>query len=270
MMKNILSCSSHCYSRYSFDRALAGIVRAGLQYVEVAAVPGHTEHVKPEAMDRKQMREAGRHIRSFGLEISGISGHCNLASSEGTGLFLKRIEFAYENEVKYVISAEGMIKSEGDKDNFFYNMENIASQAGRRGITVCLETHGGILGNADECKKTLERIGSEHVKLNYDPANLIYFEGRRPERDMAKAIAHIGYFHIKDKLEGKGVWNFPAIGDGNIDFKMLLGKLYKNRYDGPLSFEIEFTEKGSGSPEEVDLAVAKSTAYINNVLRKTV
>ena len=46
--------------------------------------------------------------------------------------------------------------------------------------------------------------------------------------------------HLKDKRGGKGDWDFPAPGDGTIDFAGILGLLEAGGYDGPLSVEIEF------------------------------
>ncbi len=46
--------------------------------------------------------------------------------------------------------------------------------------------------------------------------------------------------HLKDKRGEGRVWDFPAIGEGHIDFKAVLGTMEKGGFKGPLSVEIEF------------------------------
>ena len=266
MMKNIISCSTHCYNKFSFERALEGIAGVGIEYVEIGAIPGHCEHVRPELLNKEEMLEVKRKIEQYGLKPSSISGHCDLTTQKGVELFKKRIDFAYNIGVNIINTAEGHVKSDEEEESFFCNIREISKYLEERCITACLETHGGILGTSKDLRRTLERIGSERVKVNYDPANLIYFVGKRPEDDIIEIVEHIGHFHIKDKLEGQGVWNFPAVGDGYIDFDLIFDVLYKNNYEGPLSFEIEFVEKGPDTPEEVDQALAKSCEHIKRIM----
>jgi L-ribulose-5-phosphate 3-epimerase len=39
---------------------------------------------------------------------------------------------------------------------------------------------------------------------------------------------------------GKGDWDFPAIGEGHVDFARVLEILRGTGYDGPYSVEVEF------------------------------
>jgi len=66
------------------------------------------------------------------------------------------------------------------------------------------------------------------------------------------------HVHLKDKLgEGK-VWNFPAIGEGDIDFARVLGILDKGGYTGPVSVEIEFVGEPWPPLAEVNRAMRAS------------
>jgi sugar phosphate isomerase/epimerase len=266
-MKNILGCSTHCYSKFSFERALQGIADTGVKYVEVGAIPGHCDHVKPEEMDKSQMKDVKRKIESYGLKPLSISGHCDLTTQKGVGLFKKRVDLACELEVRTVNTIAGHAESPEEEEAFFDNMKGIIKYLEERNITAAIETHGGIMGLSKDCRKTMERINSEFVRVNYDPANAIYFVGARPEEDIKGIVDYIAHFHIKDKLEGKGVWNFPATGDGYIDFEKLFAVLLRSNYNGPVSFEIEFTPRGPQSPEEVDLAIEKSVRHIIGIMK---
>ena len=68
--------------------------------------------------------------------------------------------------------------------------------------------------------------------------------------------------HLKDKAGQQKEWNFPALGDGEIDFSEIFEILKENENRCPFSIEIEFTEKGAGDLKEIDEAVKKSALYL--------
>ena len=47
-MENILACTTNTYHNFSLEDALREIPEAKFRYVELAAVPGVTQHVYPE------------------------------------------------------------------------------------------------------------------------------------------------------------------------------------------------------------------------------
>ena len=46
--------------------------------------------------------------------------------------------------------------------------------------------------------------------------------------------------HLKEKRGEGRVWDFPAIGEGHIDFQAVLDSTEKGGFKGPLGVEIEF------------------------------
>ena len=69
------------YYSYSFDDALAGLAAAGYRAVELAAVPGATEHVDVHG----DPAEVSARLEHHGLEAASISGHSDLTTPEGHG-----------------------------------------------------------------------------------------------------------------------------------------------------------------------------------------
>ncbi|MCK9177210.1 MAG: sugar phosphate isomerase/epimerase, partial [Clostridiales bacterium] len=103
------------------------------------------------------------------------------------------------------------------------------------------------------------------VKINYDTANAIFYGDVDVVQDMEAVIDDIAYIHLKDKAGPKDVWNFPALGEGYVDFENIF-KLLKNRQnDAPLSIEIEFTERGPRDADEVDAALVTSANYLKSL-----
>jgi sugar phosphate isomerase/epimerase len=267
-MKNILACATQSYGKFSLERALQGIAGAGLEYVELAAIAGHVEHIKPEEMGAKDVEALKELLKQNGLTAVSISGHCDLPSAEGARLFKARLELARQLGIKVVNTAAGKIETPEDEENFLENIRALADFAAEYGIVIALETHGGILGTAKQCRETLEWVGKSNVLINYDPANLVFYEGLPPEPDIAEITDKIGHFHIKDKIGGKGEWDFPAIGTGTLDFAEMFGVLRKSGYNGIMSFELEFTPEGPPTAEDADEALRQSIAFVMPLLEK--
>jgi sugar phosphate isomerase/epimerase len=79
------------------------------------------------------------------------------------------------------------------------------------------------------------------VKVNYDTANVEHYSGARAEDDLPAIADRVANVHLKDMRGGKGDWDFPAIGEGHVDFGRVLEIMRDAGYDGPYAVEIEFT-----------------------------
>ena len=75
----------------------------------------------------------------------------------------------------------------------------------------------------------------------------------------------VAYIHLKDKDGEDKEWNFPALGKGRVDFPALFEKLEKAGNSSPFSIEIEFTQEGPSSLEEVHQAVQDSADYLRKL-----
>jgi L-ribulose-5-phosphate 3-epimerase len=67
--------------------------------------------------------------------------------------------------------------------------------------------------------------------------------------------------HLKDDAGALGEWNFPALGDGNIDLDAILKAL--KDFTGPISVEIEFDGK-ERTLEVINAAVKKSHDFLKS------
>ncbi|HWO77262.1 MAG TPA: TIM barrel protein [Bacillus sp. (in: firmicutes)] len=87
-----------------------------------------------------------------------------------------------------------------------------------------------------------------------------------PYDDLEASVDYVEFIHLKDKLGAYDEWNFPAIGDGNLDFNKIFKILQKADYKGPISVEIEFTPAGPANLDEVNQAVQRSFNYLTSIL----
>jgi L-ribulose-5-phosphate 3-epimerase len=264
-IKKTLGCATNSYSKFSLERALDGIARCGLKYVKLAAIWGHVDHVVPEKMTEADYNSLRKELADRGLQAISVSGHCDPIEAGSGDLLRRRILLAQKVGAKFVNTIAGHPQTDDQWQRWRTEMGKTADFAKDHGVMVCLETHGSVMGRSADSRRVIEMIGHSNVRINYDPANLIYYVGDRPEQDIQGIINLISHVHVKDKLGGKGEWNFPAIGTGTIDFVKVLAPLFASGYTGPLNFELEFTPDSRLTADQIDAALAQSVAHINHL-----
>ena len=142
---------------------------------------------------------------------------------------------------------------------WYADILGIADYAALKNIIVCIEMHGNWFNSGKKAVEILNKINHPHIKINYDTGNVIFFNNTRPEEDINYALPYLGIIHLKDSSGKFKDWDFPAIGDGNIDFDQIFSAL-KN-YDGPISLEIEFN--GDVQPlKKINTALVDSMNFL--------
>jgi L-ribulose-5-phosphate 3-epimerase len=254
-----LAGHANSYHPYAFADALAGIAAAGYSHVELSAVPGWCEHVDVQ----RPAREVRAALDAHGLEACSISGHSDLTSVDGLAHGLAVVRWAEAFGVPIVNTAVGGHASGSESEAaFLANVGTLADAADAAGVTIALETHGELMRSGAAAAALVERIGRASVRVNYDTANVVFYGGVRPEDDLPAVLPHVAHVHLKDKRGGAGVWDFPAIGEGELDVGRVLALLRAGAYAGPISVEIEFTAAGWPPVPDVDAAMRASRATL--------
>jgi len=264
-LKNRLGGHTNSYHTYSLEEALEGIAGAGYRYVELSAVPGWTEHV-PLGADEKTLGKIQRMLNKLGLIAVSLSGHSDLTTREGLAQGLQALELCERLGIDIMNTAIGGHYSEDeDEAAFMDNIGQLAAAAAERDIMLGIEIHGEITNTGKNAVPVIERIGHDNVRINYDPANAEFYGGVKAEDDLPYALPLMVHAHMKDK-EGEGrVWNFPAPGEGHIDFSKLLADMEKAGYNGPLTVEIEFQGEPWPPLEEVNRAMKSAYDHLTSL-----
>ena len=243
-MQNILAGHTNSYHTYSLDEALAGIAAAGFRFVELSAVRGWTEQISLDAT-AADLAEVQAKLAHFGLTPSALSGHSDLTTAAGVALGKQAVDLCVKLGIDLLNTAIGGHYSEDeDQDAFMGFIHDLADYAAERDITIGLEVHGEIMANGALSLPVIAEIDRPNVGINYDTANCIFYGDTLPLDDLRLTVPHLVHVHLKDKIGGPRVLNFPAIGEGEIDFAAVLAVLDEAGYTGPTSVEIEF----SGEP----------------------
>jgi L-ribulose-5-phosphate 3-epimerase len=255
---NALAGHTGSYYSYSTDEALAGIAAAGFRHVELSAVPGNTDHVDVHA-DPAAIRAKLEH---HGLNAVSVSGHSNLTTQEGLEYGLAVVRWAERFGVPIVNTAVGGHAPDVDESEsaFLANIGTLADAAQAAGLTIALEIHGDLMASGERSLPLLDKIDHPAVKANYDTANVEYYAGVAAADDLPFIADRVAHVHLKEARGGKGNWDFPAIGEGHVDFERVLAILRDVDYQGPYSVEIEFTGTTPWPPLE-DVNEAMRTSY---------
>jgi L-ribulose-5-phosphate 3-epimerase len=254
-MENALAGHVNSYRHYPLEERLRGIAEAGYRHVELSALPGRMEQVSL-ADDGRELRARLDH---YGLAAASLSAHSELSTDDGLRHALEAIRWAAGFGIAIVntaIGGEGAGPEGGAA--FFANAERLADAAGSAGVVVALEIHGELMGSGAKARDVIERIGREEIRVNYDTANCVYYGGVRAVDDLPEIVEHVAHVHLKDKRGGAGVWDFPPIGEGDVDFAALLAILERAGYAGPCSVEIEFQGDPWPALPEVNRAMRDS------------
>lgn len=138
-------------------------------------------------------------------------------------------------------------------------LRQLGESAETLGLTVIVENHGGLMATSNDCRRLLERVGRENVKLNYDAANFLHYGGEDPLAALRATRDLIGFTHLKS-VDGSGFrqGSFCRISRGVINYRELISEL-KTFYTGCLCLEYE-------KPEDVVSGTSDDLNSLRNLL----
>ncbi len=243
----------------------------GMKKVVEMGVSGlHIE--APENLDAAGRKELVKQVRSLGLEISAISawgGQVHLEKAEGQQrnvAWAKRLlQLAADLECG-IWQAHVGIMPEDTEDPGWKNtvaaMQEIAECGEQVGACLAIET-------GPEPPRVLKRlidiVGSEAIRVNYDPANFILWppalaqqEGREYDKEQALAEfqptegarllgPYVVHTHAKDGLvQPDGQAQEVPLGEGWVDWPRYINYLQEAGYQGYFAIEREVGEDPVG------------------------
>ena len=257
--------STIIFKPYTLEEALRGLAEAGFENVEIGAVKDFLEHLDPDDISSSDLRRTRKLLDEHGLQVVSMSGHAHLHTDLGKRRLTNVLRAGTELGIGVLNTFTGDAESPEEVEAFKRNVREIADEAQSAGIRLCIETDSNLLPTAEIGREILEAIGHDWIQFNYDPGNVVYYTGASPETDIDFALGRIGHFHLKDQRGGKGVADFPPLGEGDIDLPHLLRRLAGSDFAGPVSVEVEFTNYEWPPWEACVSAARKSREYWHGV-----
>jgi L-ribulose-5-phosphate 3-epimerase len=219
----------------------------------------------PEELDKAARKGLVKHVRSLGMEISAImcwGGQVDLCEEEGweesVAWGRRLLELAADLECGIWGAHVGVMPwetSDPGWQRMVRAMEQFADHGEKVDACIAIET-----GPEPPVviKRLIETVGSEHIRVNYDPANLVIWpsllamrRGEQYDRDFAlehyqpvEGAAVLGPYvvhtHAKDALVREdGKYQEVPLGEGWVDWPRYLSNLEEAGYTGYFAIERE-------------------------------
>lgn len=105
--------------------------------------------------------------------------------------------------------------------------------------------------------RTIEDVGTGNLGINLDPANLLLYGKANPMDAVDIYGGLVRGVHVKDgryPTDGRRLGQETPVGEGLVDFPVLLNKLLRHGFQGALIIEREI----SGPQQKVDILKAKN------------
>jgi inosose dehydratase len=208
----------------------------------------------PEDVDKLKAE-----LSKYGLTVMSVAGSIDLTNEDGIKTFDGLLNGAVSMGVK-LIFASAKASDDIPREVTYERLGKIGDKAAAHGLTVCLETHPILCHNGDEALKTMEGVNHDSIRLNFDTANIYYYnEGTSAVDELKKVAEYVKSMHLKDTDGTPRSFVFPPLGEGIVDFPEVFRILNQVGFYGPFTFELESTKK-----EEMAQALEKSVNYLRS------
>jgi sugar phosphate isomerase/epimerase len=265
-----LACMTLPYSAHPFERALAGIQRAGYSHVAWGVnhkdAQGRTQPALAGDAPTRDAAALATRCRDLGLEPVMMFSTVNLEAPNALTAHLRRIEQAAAARIPFLLTFGKT--TPGQYAAFVSNLQKMAPAARQAGVLVVIKQHGGNTATGEHCARIVREVADEGVKICYDAGNVLDYENHDPIADIQTCWREIRAFNIKDHR------NTPKDEDcgpgfGEIDHYKLLAPLLRTGLTIPLTFENIFEPlvPRPTDPAAIDALARRAREYIDTVLR---
>ena len=249
-MTNLIACNLNSYRRYR-DGAFEHLARIGLTNVEIPC---------PEPEERVAVQ---RELDRFGMRPSSLIIRCEMHADDAVPRFAHALNTVAEMGVGLVFTS---MKTGGiDRDFVYGRLQDIGDAAAERGIVVAMETHPDLVTNADVALETMRSVDHPNIRVNFDTANVHYYNEGVDSVDQFRKIAHaVAGVHLKDTNGGYQTWHFPALGEGIVDFPSIFEIFAGHGRNGPYTLEVEGISGESLTRQDVERRIEQSLDYLHD------
>ncbi len=217
--------------------------------------------VDPAALTRERAAAIRERCARNGLEISALTGRLGSLIGEDADERMPRsesvVDAAATLEIPFVTSHIGAIPEDLDRPDVRAMADRVGrlcERAAARGVTIAVETGPE---SAEVLRDFIEMVGSQWLRVNYDPANLLMngFDHMGGVDVLAPYIVHA---HAKDAVrEDPDGRRQRPLGEGDVDIPAWVARLKAIGFDGWLCVERESGEDRLGDARRA-LALLRS------------
>ena len=147
---------------------------------------------------------------------------------------------------------------------FFDEVAQVMDYAAERNLELMLKPHTGLSATGKECVASAEKVNHPNFRIWYDPGNVSFYEGVRPEGDIVQVAKYMSGMCVKDHKGARAEANFPTPGDGDVDWVRIFSTLKDSGFDGPCIVETV----GAKTAEEADVQAVRVREFLMRTLQE--
>jgi sugar phosphate isomerase/epimerase len=272
---------------------LKAVSSQGFRGIEISAEPGNPMAFQPEIlaffsvsqeldipdhclpMWNYSLVDAARLIKRNNLNCESINASCELCHPISVEMLIQRVEMARLLNVSRIITGVGCgWEPETARQMAVNNLRMVCHYALQFNVEVCLKTDGWLADSPRIMLEVLERVNQPNLKVDYDPANIVYNNDRVDVTDYLKAVIEkIGIVHLRGGNGKKGA-GFPALGNEFDVYREMFSVLAESGFCGPLCLDLEnaylWEPRTSQTPLTIFYSQERNGSFDQNDLEKHV
>lgn len=275
-MQPFISISSGAYIGHPMHIAFEEVARIGGTHVELIFIHGFTDPFEESYFCDQNAAVVRALYKDTGLECGAFAAHMDLSTAEAVPQFIARMDFAKAIGAHFMITYAAPMHKEKE---FYDNMETLVKHAQQLDLVIAFENPGdgqrNVIDAGRSGARVIKRLGSDYVKFNYDFGNLMthFRHDLLPRQDLLNVLDNTVHLHIKDSRRIPGGWEFPAVGQGDIDFDNVFSDLQKREITLPFCLEVPVTQVrdvyGKPKPTPAPLSLEQTSAVLKESLDYT-
>ncbi len=256
-----LGCQTRPWHEYSLEDALDGIAAAGFEivgFVPQADNPLFSPEASEDDIGRLRDLLASRGLRpQMAITQPNLWKH---PEEEAVSVFLAEMERGKRLGLEYFILCG--ISDETKWEAWFRAIEACLPRAAELDLQLLLKPHGGLSALAEDLRRAVDRFSHPNFGICYDPGNILYYTGEKPEDDLPKIVGHVRAMCIKDETGGKEGEVMITPGAGLVDFPRIFRILRDAGFTGPCWIEC----LGGKTLAEINEEAKKTREFLTGLL----
>ncbi|MEE2659526.1 MAG: sugar phosphate isomerase/epimerase family protein [Candidatus Latescibacterota bacterium] len=203
-------------------------------------------------------------LSPHGLRVTSLSTGCDITNGNLPAEIGERAALASDLGANYLfVSAQ---RGELDFDEAARRLQALGDAAGKSKVCLAMETHPDLCTNAETMLKTMAVVDHPWVAINYDTANVYYYNEGIDTIDQVRQVAKfVKGVHFKDTGGGFRDFDFPVFGEGIVDFAAVDEELTEAGYDDAYCMELEGPAFKRDEPNDLANKVTRCADHLRAV-----
>ena len=229
---------------FNAENAVSASAKIGFDGVDIRTREDGHIYIDAKKQYRRQLLELAKslNISFFGIYSylgTGMASPENTFASDEIEKLEAHIDLAIDLEATHVrIFDGGRDRTEDSMKRFIERCRIACHTAADKGILIGIETHGTLAWDGDCCKRIIEEVGSENLKIVFDFANM-YHSGLDPVVEARKIRDNILSVQFKDFIISNNKMRLVLLGKGQVPISKTINYLKEINFDGYVVDEYE-------------------------------